>query len=94
MYLIDEIEYYYKAFTAAKSLYLYYHYKTIFEELINEYNLINIQEGLKMAKYYILIIIVITQLIIGWTLYENGKKIITAHNEQTQKAIITMTEGF
>ena len=34
---LNELEYYYNAFTSAKSLYLYYHYKAIFEDLILEY---------------------------------------------------------
>lgn len=46
-----------------------------------------------MTKY-ILIIIVIIHLIIGWTLYENGKNIITAYNDRQQKTINALTEGW
>lgn len=38
---LDEIDFYYNAFTSAKSLFLYYHYKAIFDDLIFEYKAIN-----------------------------------------------------
>ena len=44
MYLLDEIEFYLLAYYTAKSEYLYYHYKTIFDEKISEYKAINGKE--------------------------------------------------
>jgi len=37
----DLLEYYYKAYTQAKSLYLYYHFKGLFEDLLCEIKAIN-----------------------------------------------------
>ena len=44
MYLLDEIEFYLLAYYTAKSEYLYYHFKAIFDEKMAEFKAINCKE--------------------------------------------------